>query len=445
MHMPRNARVFFVVSLVFFGASCQPQPAKTPRILSERKAPNPASVDRITRDLKTLTSPDLEGRGPGSQGLLRASELLAQEFELAKLLPAGDNGYFASFGAPAVETGVGVSGTFGGSSFSNISYMISYGGVSKADLKGELVYDELEEEPIQSLTGKIVVTPEWLREDFTTKSVKERVQRAKDAGAIAVLTVPHIFYPPPFDPPSLGELEIPVARVHPNLSTLWMGSFPVEMELHFVGRELLSARNVVGAIPGKSDGAAIVISAHYDHIGLGRPNWERDQNTLHPGADDNASGTAALMEIARILSEMPSCERPVLFVGYAYEEVGLLGSEALVNSMRSNIGMVINLDMVGRRYDLPIEVNGKPSKEMRGALFEVMQDRWFYGSLPNAKEGPQSDHTTFILRDIPAMTLTTGLHNDHHRPTDTIDKLDIPGIAKIVDQTVAIVRELNCR
>jgi Zn-dependent M28 family amino/carboxypeptidase len=208
---------------------------------------------------------------------------------------------------------------------------------------------------------------------------------------------------------------------------------------------LTEARNVMGVIPGRESGGAIVLSAHYDHVGMGRPTWDRQLGVLYPGADDNASGTAALLEIARILSALPSCERPVLFVAYAYEEEGLLGSEALLAAMRPQIGMVINLDMVGRKNTLPVEVNGDPSTTMRRALNEVFQGGWFYGKLPSAEDGPQSDHSTFVLRGIPAMTLTTGLHDDHHRPTDMLERVDVDGVAEIVEQTVALVRELNCR
>jgi hypothetical protein len=446
--------------VLLLGVSCQTRIKIPPPVLTKTQEIPKADATRMKQDILLLSSASFEGRGPSSLGLTKASEFIAKEYAAAHLLSIGDDGYWGNYEVPMVEQKPGVIGkAIAGDkvTFTDISRMISFGGVPAADVEGDVVYDtfELELELHQALQGKIALMPEWSEDRFSVDDLKTRVNRAIQAGAIAVLTIPDKLYPPPLDPPSIGTLSVPVARIHPNIANRWLKAVTlkdslsplgVRLSLHFEGRSLIAARNVFGGLPGKgNDAKAIVISAHYDHVGMGRPNWDGELDILHPGADDNASGTAALLETARILGALPSCGRPIFFVAYSYEEEGLLGSEAFVDKMKDKIELVINLDMVGRRNDNAIEIDGRPSKEMRMALDKTLPGRWFYGKLPSAQEGPQSDHTTFLLRNIPAMTLTTGLHEDHHQPTDTPDKIDFVGAAQIVDVAVSIVRELSCR
>jgi aminopeptidase YwaD len=450
---------FYVVSLVLF-VSCQPRVNPTHGVLLKTQVPAKADAERMRRDITLLASASFEGRGPSSAGLTRAAEFIAKEFEAARLLSVGDDGYWSNFEAPAIEEKPGVLGevlTGEKAKLNGIGRLVSFGGVPRAEVEGDVVYSTFGSELglTQVLQGKIALLPEGSESGFSVEDLKQRINRAIQCGAIAVLTVPHELYPPPLDPPSLGILSAPVARLHPSIAARWLRGvtleptftlLPVRLSLRFAGRRLTAARNVFGGLPGRGDKAkAILISAHYDHIGMGRPNWDETLFTLHPGADDNASGTAALLELARIIAALPSCERPIFFVAYSHEEEGLLGSEAFVERMKHKIELVINLDMVGRRHGNAIEINGKPSKTMRDALNKALANAWFYGAPATPKEGPQSDHTTFLLRGIPAMTLTTGLHQDHHQPTDTPDKLDILGATEIVDAATVIARALACQ
>src|SRR5262249_42898322 len=154
------------------------------------------------------------------------------------------------------------------------------------------------------------------------------------------------------------------------------------------------------------------------------------------------SGVAALLEVARLLSPLPACPRPILLVAYSYEEEGLLGSDAFAQREGPGIEEVINLDMVGRRHDQKIQVDGDPfidpgalTSPLRAALGAAFGDGFGLRPPPTAKEGPESDHTSYIIRKIPAVTLTTGLHQDYHRPTDTPDKIDLEGEAFIAGAT----------
>jgi hypothetical protein len=450
---------FYPVALALL-VSCQPRISPPTRVLLQTQTLAKADPERIKRDLTLLASPSFGGRGPASDSLTKASEFIAKEFEAARLLSVGDDGYWSNFEVPMVEDESGVVGEviLGEKiKLDGIGRIVSFGGVPSAKVVGEVVYSafDVELDLRQGLAGKIALLPEWSEGQFSVEDLKQRVNRAIQGGALAVLTIPSALYPPPLDPPSLGILSAPVARLHPVIAARWLRAvelsptltpLPVRLSLLFTGRRLTAARNVLGGLPGRGDHAkAIVLSAHYDHIGRGRPNWDASLNTLHPGADDNASGTAALLELARILAALPSCQRPIFFVAYSYEEEGLLGSEAFVAQMQDKLELVINLDMVGRRRSNAIEINGRPSKAMRDALNKALPSAWFYGVTASPEEGPQSDHTTFLLRGIPAITLTTGLHQDHHRPTDTLDKIDLVGASEIVDAAAAMARELACQ
>jgi hypothetical protein len=202
-------------------------------------------------------------------------------------------------------------------------------------------------------------------------------------------------------------------------------------------------RNVIGILRGRGarSDQIIVIGGHYDHLGNGGMGSRAgDSRDIHPGADDNASGTAAVIECARVLADAPeSLDRSVMFVAFTAEESGLVGSRHFVNNPPvplGRIGAMVNLDMVGRMRGNVLHVGGTGSS----SSFESMVNESARG-LPLAlksafKSGyAPSDNTSFMIKKIPALFLFTGLHADYHRPSDTADKIDFGGIASVVDLT----------
>ena len=200
-----------------------------------------------------------------------------------------------------------------------------------------------------------------------------------------------------------------------------------------------SLKNVVGLLEGVGPLASetVIIGAHYDHLGYG--GWGSlafaSDNEIHNGADDNASGTAVLIEIARRLAELKQTpRRQVLFIAFTAEEMGLVGSEYYVSepvvALKDTVAM-LNLDMVGRLRRDRISVQGTGT----ASLFEPLVDGLCskYG-LDVAKQrggyGP-SDHSTFYEHGIPVMHFFTGLHADYHRPSDDTDKLNVEGMERI--------------
>jgi hypothetical protein len=200
-----------------------------------------------------------------------------------------------------------------------------------------------------------------------------------------------------------------------------------------------TVRNVVGILPGSDPsraGEAIVIGAHYDHVGLGgRLSMVPDQaGEIHNGADDNASGTASIIEIARAAAaDRSRFPRTLIFVAFAGEERGLLGSERYVAAPPiaiANTVAMLNLDMVGRSRG-SVDVSGLDKPDVKTDLFSAAQN---VGMLDIKQEGPgagRSDDSSFLDRKVPAVNFFTGFHPDYHRPTDDWDKIDKAGTARV--------------
>lgn len=216
-----------------------------------------------------------------------------------------------------------------------------------------------------------------------------------------------------------------------------------------------TVRNVVGILPG-SDPAkaseAIVIGAHYDHVGIGGRLSVTPERTgeIHNGADDNASGTASIIEMARAASgQRERFPRTIVFVAFAGEERGLLGSAYYVTDPAvpvANTTAMLNLDMVGRARG-GVDVSGleaAPSMEedLRAA------SRAAGSALQIRRQGPgagRSDDSSFIARRIPAINFFTGFHTDYHRPGDDWDKIDAAGTMRVATLALELAARLAAR
>jgi hypothetical protein len=200
----------------------------------------------------------------------------------------------------------------------------------------------------------------------------------------------------------------------------------------------LTLRNVIGVLPGTKaewKGQSALLTAHYDHLGLGWPDVHRgDEGKLHPGADDNASGVAVMLELAKNLAAGEKPPRTIVFVAFSGEEAGLLGSKHYAEHPLFPLDQVmgvVNLDTVGRLFDKKVSVIATGTAAewqhiFRGAGFVTgVEGRM----IPEALES--SDQKSFIDRGVPAVQVFTEPHADYHRPGDTADKIDGPGLVKV--------------
>jgi len=209
-------------------------------------------------------------------------------------------------------------------------------------------------------------------------------------------------------------------------------------------------KNVVAALEGEGPLAdeTIVLGAHYDHLGFGGSGslapWTTD---IHNGADDNASGTSVLLELAHRLATAPSKpRRRIVFIAFTGEERGLLGSAHYVREPRFPLEKTIamlNLDMVGRLHDNQLAVYGTgTAKEFDPLVERLCSEQGFKITKHAGGFGP-SDHSSFYSKKIPVLHLFTGTHSDYHRPSDDAEKLNIEGMRRIADLIMDIVKDID--
>jgi len=234
----------------------------------------------------------------------------------------------------------------------------------------------------------------------------------------------------------LGELQRGIdTAFHP-------ASFPtgctveVQVDLEPV---LRTGRNVLGALAAADPGAPwIVIGAHFDHLGWGgEGSLVPEERAIHNGADDNASGTAGVLELAGAFTASPPTSRNILFVAFDGEELGLLGSSALAEDLPDAVGEIeamLNMDMIGRLTDSRLTVYGTGTSPAWDSLLTTVNSSEAYGfELARIPDGyGASDHSPFYARDIPVLAFFTGTHADYHRPSDDADLLNYRGQQKIV-------------
>ncbi len=252
------------------------------------------------------------------------------------------------------------------------------------------------------------------------------------------------------------------------LDTKPVVSFSVQMV-----KKKAAAYNIIGILPGtdpKLKDEAIVIGAHYDHLGHGGPGSLAANSTeVHHGADDNASGTSAMIELARIFKNKGGNKRTLIFVAFSGEEEGLLGSKAYVADpawpLEKTVAM-LNLDMVGRLNENKLNVGGIGTASEWKSLVQSSnvndEAGLIIAKLPESNRpknesanltrfalalsddgyGP-SDHASFYGKNVPVLFFFTGTHADYHKPSDTADKINYVGEAKIVTYIAAITRAID--
>ena len=204
-------------------------------------------------------------------------------------------------------------------------------------------------------------------------------------------------------------------------------------------------KNVIGILPGTGPLAHeyLVIGGHYDHLGNVPPrrmphlgDFDPADARIHNGADDNASGTAGVMELARLFAAGPEPRRSLVFMGFTGEEIGLLGSAHFANNPTvplDDIVAMINLDMIGRLDGRPVEIWGTGSAKEFGALVDKHAHSFPGLEVNNITEmRHDSDHASFYRKDIPVIFAFSGMHQDYHRPSDDCDKIDYDGTVGIL-------------
>ncbi len=216
-----------------------------------------------------------------------------------------------------------------------------------------------------------------------------------------------------------------------------------------------TTQNVIALLEGSDENLKkeyIVVGAHFDHLGMGGKNTSSrkpDTIAVHNGADDNASGVAALLEIAqKLASNKNKIKRSIVFVAFAAEEMGLIGSQKFVESEiipNKSIVAMINIDMVGRMNKKELQISGtKTSTESESILKSLNADSLLTLAFSPEGYGP-SDHASFYNKNIPVFAFTTGVHLDYHTPFDDIDKINFEGMVLTSNYIYSLCVELSNR
>jgi aminopeptidase YwaD len=414
----------------------------------------------IIEDLKTtinfLSSDKLEGRKTGSPGEMLASNYLAAEFKKAGLLPKGENdSYIQAFlineGKQILpETFLIINGDSLkiGQDFFPMSF--SANGIEEAfaspafQEKGMPWFLDIREMLDQSSQN-----PHFDLRQAIKKMLMESVQ--KGATSLIVFNSGNAVSDLQFDGKSTADsVNVPVIFITKNVADKYLkdASSNVDIKMKVaIGAKTRQGHNVIGFI---DNGAAntIIIGAHYDHLG-----WGEDQNSLaggkpeiHNGADDNASGTAAVLQLAKLLKGSKLKNDNYLFICFSGEELGLFGSKYF--TAHPTIGLeavnyMINCDMIGRLNDdtKSISVGGFGTSPIWGKILPS-RTKSLNVKFDSSGIGP-SDHTSFYLKNIPVLFFFTGTHPDYHKPTDDADKINYTGELRVIQYIYDVISETN--
>jgi len=421
--------------------------------------------------VKYLADDALEGREAGSVGARCAGDYIAEYFRALGLDGAGSDGsFFQSFEIQVGSMlGNGNSLSVSGKTLALKEDWIPFAFSASGTVTAPLIYggtgvsqpgEEDDAYAHLDLEGKIVVVeavdPHGPEANTMAGHPHFKASVAAGRGAAAVIVL-------------LSEAERlpdPAAEQHPMVkvpSIAISGSLAKEIrdaaELGqnvevstVVEPRMVEARNVAALVRGADPTTArevMVVGAHYDHLGLGGDgSLAPDERAVHNGADDNASGTAALMEVARLIKESgQQPARSILFVAFTAEEKGLWGSRHYVESPLlpiENTVAMMNMDMVGRLRENTLTVYGTGTAEEWPALLEELNraqaEPFVLVSIP-AGIGP-SDHSSFYEANIPALMLFTNTHSEYHRPEDDWQLINQEGMERVASFAADIVTEV---
>lgn len=401
----------------------------------------------LQQQVSYLASDELKGRRAGDPGELAAANYIASKFTEIGLLPKGDNNaYFQLFSIndgkmidPATQMVVNGKKMNAGLDFIPLSN--SPKGSAKAEISPSLNENGL---------PWMIDLAESFEENKNNPHfdinnlLSEKTKTAVSKGAPSV-----IFYCSvpgedkiKFDGKDRSEnLPIPALYITQKGRVVFLPDLSASYNIEFtvsVTNKIRQARNVVGYIDNGAP-LTLVIGAHFDHLGFGEDGNSMIRNgepAIHNGADDNASGTSSMIELAFLIKKSKAKHYNYLFIAFSAEELGLNGSKYFVENPTISLNTVnymINMDMVGRMNDSTktITVGGYGTSPNWKSMIDGIKKKTFTIRYDSSGSGP-SDHTSFYRKDIPVLFFFTGLHTDYHKPSDDADKINYNGMVQII-------------
>ncbi len=478
---------YFGFLVVLFSTTLAAQPQRD-------VPPAEISVDSLQNYVKTLASDAFEGRAPGTNGGHLATIYVQQKFaeyglepfpslpnylqafSVTTLLKAGENNTIAlrikrlfHLGTDFVPLGYSANAKVESRQVVFVGYGIStekYDDYKGVDVKGKIVvmmryspdgdnphseffehasiWKKLSTAREKGAIGVLIFTGERNGDDKLMEISRDKL--AGDAGipamnvtralaAAVLMTKPQV----------LSQIQEKIDRTkQPN--SFELNSF-IMMQTEVV-RLKAETYNVMGYLPAKSD-EYLVVGAHYDHIGYGGQgsgSLAPDERKIHYGADDNASGSAGLLELVRYFSKQKHLlKRNLVFIAFGAEEMGLLGSAHFVNHpifpLEKTIAM-LNMDMIGRMKDSALAISGIGTAKEFEDLCKSENRENFKLKLSLDGFGP-SDHSSFYAKNIPVLFFFTGNHPNYHKPTDTWEKINYADEARVVRYVARLIEKID--
>lgn len=440
-------KLFFPVLLLASAVSAQKLKKEDKVILANLKS-----------HIAYLADDKLEGRRAGSSGEKLAMEYISGQFKTIGLLPKGSDEYYQPF---EINEGKRV----GDKTILTINDTLLKPGddffpfLFSAEKKIEASPAIVLQEPdmpwffdLKDIVEENKTNPHFdLVEYIRTNSMK-----AQDRGATAVILFNTsseddklVFNPKD----KSAQLAIPVIYVTKEAAKKYLNDETATLNIKLnveIAEKKRTGHNVIGYI---DNGAAttVIIGAHFDHLGYGEDGnsmLRTGEKLIHNGADDNASGTAALIELAKILKASKAKNNNYLFIAFSGEELGLFGSKYFTEHATIDLksaNYMINMDMVGRLNDSTktLAVGGYGTSPQWATVINAQDKKNpFVIKIDSSGSGP-SDHTSFYRKDIPVLFFFTGQHRDYHRPSDDADRINYEGELKIINYISGVITNLN--
>lgn len=422
------------------------------------KKADKAIVDNLKKHISYLADDKLEGRRAGSEGERLAMEYISKQFAQAGLAPKGTEQYFQSFeindGKQLAENAYfKINGT--ALAWDKDYFSFPFSAEKTVEASPAIALQEMDMPWFIDL--KDVLTENKDNPHFDLEAyIKTNSEKANAKGATAVILYntssieDRLSFNPKDKSPSL---KVPVVYVTKEAAARYFkdatSTLNIQLKTGFSEKKR-TGHNVVGYINNNAP-TTVILGAHFDHLGYGEDGnsmLRTGEKLIHNGADDNASGTAALIELAGILKKSKLKNSNYLFIAFSGEELGLFGSKYFVEHPTIDLGTVnymINMDMVGRLNDSTktLTVGGYGTSPVWATVINKDEKKLpFAIHIDSSGSGP-SDHTSFYRKDIPVLFLFTGTHRDYHKPSDDAEKINYEGELNVIKYIESLIDKLN--
>ncbi len=421
------------------------------------------TITNLRSHIQYLADDKLEGRRAGSNGEKLAMEYISGQFKEIGLVPKGTNEYYQAFDInEGKQINPGTALTINGNqlAINNDFFPLAFSANLKIEALPAIAVQEAEMPwfyDLKEILEENKDNPHFDLADYIYKNAKKAGERG--ASAVILYNTSSIDDKLLFNGKDKSEkLAIPVLYVSKEAAQKYFKDQSATLDIKLttdIGEKKRTGHNVAGYIDNGAS-LTVILGAHFDHLGYGEDGnsmIRTGERSIHNGADDNASGTAALIELARMLKSSGPQNHNYLFLAFSGEELGLFGSKYFVENPTidlKSVSFMINMDMVGRLNDSSkvLTVGGIGTSPSWGSLFSLSDPaankakQPFVFKYDSSGTGP-SDHTSFYRKDIPVLFYFTGLHPDYHKPTDDFDKINYNGELQIIRHIYEVVDNMS--